>query len=251
MRRQTSNRRPVNLHLRSNAKKSREISVNNVIKDLIGLFEYLGIDSGHLSDRVKHVDKNVIRHQPLYTHASAIGELLSLWHQDPRNLNKNGKPAPLKMTGIRRSFNRLANDSVPNLGAKQLLFELERVGAVTVDKKGYINAQMRSLPVYQNRRLAVQHTLASLKGFIRTLHHNLESAPSNSEQLFHRIAWNREFDIKEIPRLKIWVKKQGQSFLESSDNWMMRRSKLAGVGTLRQSKLVQVSVGVYLAIDAC
>jgi hypothetical protein len=122
------------------------------------------------------------------------------------------------------------------------------VGAVEIDKNKNIHVKMRSLPVYEDRHLAVQHTLACLDGFLRTLNHNLGSDPSNSEQLFHRVAWNDAFDGNLVPTLKIKLKRQGQSFLESFDNWMVRKSKTRLGKMRRKSNSVQISIGVYLAV---
>jgi hypothetical protein len=107
---------------------------------------------------------------------------------------------------------------------------------------------MRSLPVYEDKQLAIQHTLTSLDSFIRTLRHNLNSTASNSDQLFHRVAWNGEFDARDIPTLKIRVKRHGQNFLESCDNWMTRRTK-ASKSVSSRKKAVQVFIGIYLAVD--
>ena len=107
---------------------------------------------------------------------------------------------------------------------------------------------MRSLPVYQDKQLAVEHTLTSLHNFIRTLRHNLDSDPSNANQLFHRIAWNADFDSKLIPALKIKVRRQGQTFLESFDNWMMRKSKANSRQSKHRRKPKQISIGVYMAV---
>jgi hypothetical protein len=106
---------------------------------------------------------------------------------------------------------------------------------------------MRSLPVYKDNQLAIQHTLMSLHSFIRTLRHNLDSDPSNTDQLFHRVAWNGAFDRKLVPMLKIKLKRQGQEFLESFDNWMMRKSKNRRSGA-RRGDSESVFIGVYLAV---
>ena len=104
------------------------------------------------------------------------------------------------------------------------------------------------MPVYKDNLLAIQHTLVSLHSFIRTLRHNLDSDPSNSDQLFHRVAWNGAFGKDLIPKLKIKLKRQGQSFLESFDNWMMRESRRQLAKTKRP-KSVPVFIGIYLAIE--
>ena len=132
---------------------------------------------------------------------------------------------------------------------KTLLSELERIGAVTIDSKGYIRVHLRTIPVYEDKHLAIQHTLISLDNFIKTLRHNLNSAPSNSDQLFHRVAWNGDLDPRNLQALKIRVKRHGQNFLESCDNWMTRRNKSSVRNLRKKRKPMQASVGVYLAVD--
>lgn len=226
----------------------RDVTVDDVIKDLLDLFSHLGLDAGRFAARVVDLDPAAMASRRLYPHASAIGELLTAWHQDPEYLDDLGSPSRIKMRG-RRSFRKLAEKTVPNMDSKTLLSELERVGAVTIDAAGYIRAQMRSLPVYEDKHLAIQHTLMSLDSFIRTLRHNLDSTNSNSDQLFHRVAWSGDFDSREIPALKIRVKRHGQNFLESCDNWMTRGTKLSRQVSKKKRKPVQVFIGVYLAVD--
>jgi Family of unknown function (DUF6502) len=227
----------------------REVTVDDVIKDLLDLFGHLGLDAGRLAARVVDLDSAKLASRRLYPHASAIGELLTAWHQDPEYLDDFGSPSPIKLHSRGRSFRRLADKTVPNMDRQSLLSELEQIGAVTIDAKGYIRVHMRSLPVYEDKHLAIQHTLISLDSFIRTLRHNLDSSPSNSDQLFHRVAWNGDFDVGEIPTLKIRVKKHGQNFLESCDNWMTRGAKSSTRVSKKGKKPVQVFIGVYLAVD--
>jgi hypothetical protein len=227
----------------------REVTVDDVIKDLLDLFGHLGLDAGHLAARVVDLDPATMASRRLYPHASAIGELLKAWHQDPEYLDDQGSPSPIRMRSGRRSFRHLADKTVPNMDPKTLLLELERIGAVTIDANGYIRVHMRSLPVYEDKQLAIQHTLISLDSFIRTLRHNLNSTVSNSDQLFHRVAWNGDLDAREIPTLKIRVKRHGQNFLESCDNWMTRRTKSSTYNSRKKRKPAQVFIGVYLAVD--
>jgi hypothetical protein len=230
-----------------NKQKLKEVSFDDVIKQLLDLFDHLGVDAGRLASRFARLKSATSVSKRIYPHVAAIGELLTSWHQDPYFLDSSGYPLPLKMQGVRRSFAMLAKRSVPKIHPKRLLSELERIGVVAIDSRKLIRVQMRSLPVYEDRRLAIQHTLTSLASFIKTLRHNLNSAPFNSEQLFHRIAGNGAFDVRDIPALKIRVKRHAQSFLESSDNWMARR--LTARKKYSKSKVAQVAIGVYLSVD--
>jgi hypothetical protein len=229
-------------------KASHEVTVDDVIGALLDLFAHLQIDASYLASKVKSLDHTLLAAHRIYPHSAEIGELLTAWHQNPEYLDDLGNPMPIKMRGSRRSFGILAKKSVPNIHISTLLTELERVGAVSIDKNQFIHVHMRSLPVYEDKRLATQYTLTSLDSFIRTLRHNLDSDPSNSDQLFHRVAWNREFDSRLIPTLKIKVKRQGQSFLESFDNWMMRKAKARPRVSKHRGKSAQISIGIYLAV---
>jgi hypothetical protein len=227
----------------------REVTVDDVIKDLLDLFAHLGLDAGRLAARVVDLDPVGIASRRLFPHASAIGELLTAWHQDPKYLDELGSPLPIKMHGRNRSFRQLAERTVPNMDPRSLLSELQQIGATSTDAKGFVRVHMRSLSVYMDKHLAIQHTLVSLDSFIRTLRHNLNSTVSNSDQLFHRVAWNGDFDARKIPTLKIRVKRHGQNFLESCDNWMMRGTKTSAAKHKKGRKAVQVFIGVYLAVD--
>lgn len=234
---------------KSNKEIFRDVTVDEVIKDLLQLFGHLGLDASHLIRKVKDVDIPSTSAGRHYPHLSIIGDLLTLWHQDPRYVDETGDPVTIRMRGAYRSFRDLAERTVPNISAKRLLSELEKLGAVRIESNGTIQARMRTLPVYQDEQFAIAHTLNSLRGFIRTLSHNLNSGPSNADQLFHRIAWNGELGLNDIPRLKIWIKRHGQSLLESTDNWMIGRTGMRRTGPKRSKRRAQVSVGIYLAVE--
>jgi len=225
----------------------RNITPDDVLAAILDLFAELHIQPSDLASRVNKIDPNFRAAHSLYSHTAAVGELLTEWHQNPRYLDECGAPIPIRIRGRGKSFFGLARDSVPNLEPAALLSDLKRVGAVTIDKKRQVHVRMRSLAVYKDSQLAIQHTLISLHSFITTLRHNLDSDPSNDDQLFHRVAWNGAFDAKLIPMLKIKLKRQGQEFLESFDNWMMRKAKKRRNSLNRRSS-EPVFIGVYLAI---
>ena len=225
-----------------------EVTVDDVVAALLDLFQELQIDASALASRVKSVKHAPVTSHRLYSHTAAIGELLSVWHQDPKYLDGSGDPLPIKIRGTGRSFYNLAK-AVPTMSAPALLRELQRAGAVTIDNNQLVHVRMRSLSVYEDKRLAIQHTLTSLISFIRTLRHNLDSDPSNSNQLFHRVAWNGDFASSLIPMLKIRIRRQGQAFLEAFDNWMMRQTKLQSTKRKPRRKQSQIFIGVYLAVS--
>jgi hypothetical protein len=244
-----TNKNTPGLQWRSPSRPAGEIGTDDLIRELLDLFDCLGLDSGQLVHRVGKVDRakrNQIRNYP---HASVIGDLLTIWNQDPKYVDRFGDPMPIRMKGKYRSFSQLAQRCAPNINEHQLLQELKRLRAVRVDRSGFIRAMGRTIPVYEDKRLATLHTLGTLHGFIRTLRHNLNSEATNSNQLFHRIAWNRHLKTREVPRLKIWLKRHGQHFLESADNWLIRNAKRSAPKRNINKLNAQISIGLYLAVD--
>lgn len=228
---------------------SEEVSANQVINSLYGLFKDLGIEVSSAAPGAKTVGGAKSAAHTLYPYTSEIGEMLTFWHQSPEYLDDKGNPARIRVGGKGPSFQRLAQLKAPKIDGSYLLSELERLGTVSIDQRKLISVHMRSFPVYEDKRLAAQHTLDVLNGFIKTLHHNLDSSPSNSDQLFHRIAWNDNFDNREIPALKVRVKRLGQSFLESFDDWITRKALSKTRKTKAASKSSKVSIGVYLSVE--
>ena len=228
-------------------RSSVEVTRDEVIDNLLDLFQRLEVDKKFPDTKATDPDESKISHD-LYPFMSDICELLTWWHQNPQYLDDEGNPLPIKARGTRPSFQHLAQRKVKRVNESFLLSELERLGAVTTDERGLIHVHVRSFPMYEDKRLATQHTLTALDGFIRTLRHNLDSAPSNSDQLFHRLAWNGNFDSREIPKLKIRVKRHGQSFLESFDNWLGIRSLAKTPKSKSPAGRAQVSIGVYLSV---
>ena len=235
---------------KSVSRSSDEVSANQVIDTLQALFDDLGVKVSPALSGDENIGKATAEPDTLYTYASAIGEMLTSWHQYPEYLDEKGNPARIKLGGKGPSFRRLAQLKVPKMDVSRLLSELERLGAVSIDEGKMISVHTRSFPVYEDKRLAARHTLKVLDGFIKTLRHNLDSSPSNSHQLFHRIAWNDRFDSRELPALKVRMKRYGQSFLESFDDWLMRKTLSKTRITKSRSKPAKVSIGVYLSVQS-
>lgn len=233
----------------SHVTHSLHVTANKVLTRLFDLFEHVGIETAQAKSLFADLIQGEQPPHPLFPHASAIGEMLTAWHQNPRYLDRTGTPAPIKFRGAGPSFQDLAKKKVPGIKPSQLLLKLERLGVVTADEEGFVQILMRSFPAFEDKELAKQHTLSSLNDFIMTLRHNLDSVPANFDQLFHRIAQNNNFDRREIPALKIRVKRRGQHFLESIDDWLTSNATAKSSRQVPQSRKSKVSIGIYLSVE--
>ena len=224
-------------------------SAGQVLKELSELLSSLGISAKF---RLTRISANTLSKKSKgfkNSYASVIGEVLSYWHREPLYLDKNANPKALRLGGRGASFQSLVSIALPKVPAKQVLQTLEATQAVHLDTNGFVIPLRRTVPVFSDKDLAILHTFIALRGFVRTLRHNLDSRPLSTDQLFHRIAWNGDFNKDEIGRLKIWVNKHGQSFLESIDDWMKSHSIRRRKPVKRKSASVKASIGIYLSVE--
>jgi len=234
--------------------KSKEVSfgadlyranAKQLLGDLTELLRLLGISAKFKISSVKNssVSDRTKGHQIAY--AFAIGEILSHWHQDTAYLDHTGKPRALTMSGEGATFTQLVTRASLNTPASEALEALRRAGAIEMLDNGMIRPVRRTLTVFADHDLAIHHTFIALKGILSTLHHNLKSKPLNVEQLFHRIAWIGNQTASDVARLRVWLNKHGQGFLESTDDWMkLRRTPLK-----KTKRRFRVSVGTYLSVE--
>jgi uncharacterized protein DUF6502 len=232
----------------SGAAGSPYLTASQLLTRLFDLLEHVGIAIPAANSFIESFQMEQHVH-PLYPHATPIGEMLTAWHQNSTYLDRSGDPAPIKFRGRGPSFQDLAKKMVPGIKPSQLLLQLERLGVVKADDQGLIRVRMRSFPAFEDKELAKQHTLSSLNDFITTLRHNLDSVPANFDQLFHRIARIDDFDRRGIPALKVRVKRRGQNFLESIDDYLSSNGQSKSTRPIPLSRKVRVSVGVYLSVE--
>lgn len=230
--------------------RSQIVCSDDVVNELLNLFDALGLEQRHFFNRNQRTAEPKIAKARGPHPATALANLMSVWNQDPEYVDRLGNPIPIRFRGVKRSFTSLARRCAHNTHPSKMLIDLKRLKAVRIDRSGLIHPQSRSISVFDDKKLAAQHTLATLHGFIGTLRHNLDGQSTNSNQLFHRIAWNHKFDARNLPRFKIWLKNHGQHFLELADNWMIRNSAKETHARPSSRKYVQVTVGMYLAKDS-
>jgi hypothetical protein len=84
--------------------------------------------------------------------------------------------------------------------------------------------------------------------FLRALEFNLLSNPRLGDGLFQRRAHKVNADARLAPVFNKYVREQGQLFLESVDEWLIRHQPATKRGQRR--KKVRLGVGVYVINEA-
>lgn len=222
-------------------------SVRRLLIDLKKLLNVLGVSADFeiRNIRTSKISDRTFGHR--FAYAFTVGEILTCWHQDPQYIGPDGKPLALKLTGRGVSFSNLTSRAGVKMSAKEAYTALANTKAIEILDNGTIRPVRRTLTVFSDHELAIHHTFIALKSIIGTLVHNLESKPQNVEQRFHRIAWSNNLTSMDVNRLRIWLNKHGQRFLETADDWMRQRKTPRRKS---QGRRFRASIGTYLSVES-
>lgn len=153
---------------------------------------------------------------------SLAGRVLVQWEHDPGFATKQGKPRVLTFKGADSEFSKLVETVSKDVNAATLLYELERLGAVEKVRGG--------VKMVQNIQF---HTKRPEKG-INLLFRDIESLSAAAEenvldtQDIRNLHLRTEFDnilVKEIPRIRSWLLKQGQEFHKRARDFLSQYDK--------------------------
>ncbi|MCB0346373.1 MAG: hypothetical protein KDD66_14735 [Bdellovibrionales bacterium] len=153
---------------------------------------------------------------------SLAGRVLVQWEHDPEFSTKQGKAKVLTCKGSESEFSRLVETVSKDVNAATLLYELERLGAVEQVRGG--------VKLVQNIQF---HTKRPEKG-INLLFRDIETLSAAAEenvldtQEIRNLHLRTEFDnilLKDMPRVRKWLLKQGQDFHKKARDFLSQYDK--------------------------
>ena len=194
-----------------------------------------------LSDRAKPVRlKSLPHHEPLE-------QLVARWANHPAYLDA-GKPIRLRIGGKKPSFRSLVKSVAPSLTSALVLRALKRRRIVRVDGNGGIELLSRFCPARSNGAVDIEVITKMAIDFLRTYELNLLKNPRMGRGLFQRYAQKLNSDTRLAPEFNRFVREQGQLFLETVDEWLVRHQPKRS--SLRRKKNVRLGVGIYVINEA-
>jgi len=176
--------------------------------------------------------------------ASKPSAVLTKWFTDPRYLGPKGSPKWLAFDSTGGlSFSKLVREIGGDVPAGAMLKELRRAGCVKEVRPGVWRAAKRQyspggVDVFQVQRFG--ECLHDLADTITTNYFLKQYSP---EKLFEFRALSDEIDPKVLPGLRQIISTQGQTYLESVDDWIGAQLNAREAGS--DSETVRCGVGVY------
>jgi hypothetical protein len=172
--------------------------------------------------------------------------VLASWHLDPDFLDKRGKPALLKISGEKRSFEALvAKCGGGDVRPSTLLKELMNAGAVSQRRDGRIQALMRDYLPHSMDEQLIRLWGSVLADVARTYAHNMTRG-SKTAARFERAAVNDRVPASAVPEFLKLLNVEGQAFLERMDQWLTEHQADAADA---QAGSVRLGIGLYQVQD--
>jgi len=173
--------------------------------------------------------------------------VLAAWHLDPEFLDKAGKPAVLKVSGERRSFEALvARCGGSDVRPSTLLKELTSAGAVSQRRDGRVKALMRDYLPHSMDGHLIRLWGSVIADVARTYAHNMTRSERTPAR-FERAAVNDRIPVTAVPEFLKILNQEGQAFLERMDQWLTAHQTRPRAQSDTPS--VRLGIGLYQVQD--
>jgi hypothetical protein len=161
---------------------------------------------------------------------------------------EDGEPVQLRLKGRKPSFVSLVKSTSSSYPPSLALRNLRRSGVVKLMRNGKLKLISRFYPVRSSGAVDIELFTRMMTDFLRTHEFNLLKNPTLGHGLFQRVAHNLNSDARLAPTFNKYVRDQGQLFLETIDEWLVRHQPRKASG--RQKKRVRLGVGIYVINEA-
>jgi hypothetical protein len=178
----------------------------------------------------------------------SVTHLLTTWHLDDRYaLQFMATPRELKITGPagEYTFTTLAKECAPTVDPDELLEELMRIGAVTVD--GDKNTARLIARAYLPEPYSPEQTERlgrMVRNFATTLESNFQTEDPNERRLDRHVMADFAISREDEAEFANVAREAGQAFLETLDSWLQKRKQVRENG-----RRVGVNVFYYIEVD--
>jgi len=233
------------------ARKTRECA-RQMLRPLLRVLLAAGIDQRQLVQVCEQVVQQlssravVARITPLLNR-KPLEVIVARWASHSAYLDR-GKPIRLRLRGKRPSFQELVKTVSAGYSPSLALRNLQRSHVVRIARDRKVELVSRFYPVRSHGAVDIEPFSKMTTDFLRAHEFNLLKNPALGRGLFQRIAHKLNSDSRLAPTFNRYVREQGQLFLETVDEWLVRHQPKRS--SLRRKKNVRLGVGIYVINEA-
>jgi hypothetical protein len=182
--------------------------------------------------------------QPLAGYVTKASLVLSAWHLQPEYLDKNGKPALLRLDGGGATFATLLRRcGAGDVSPSTLLKELLSAGAVRRRADGRLEALQRNYLPHAIDEQFIRLWGTGLADVGTTYVHNLTRS-ARTPARFERAAVNDRIAASAVAEFREFLDREGQAFLERVDAWLAAH-EVSDAGDEAAAQSLRLGAGMY------
>jgi hypothetical protein len=224
-----------------------------LLEEVVQLFADLLVASGATVEMIRIAMRKSVEHSSTMSDSTTFTDLgpllrdcmevMCAWRRDVDFTDADGAPMALQLTANAVSFEELCTRARCGKHASEILRALTEFGAVTINVNGMIESNTPTFLLgHANKggKLATDALLKHIKGFLRCVHHNLQSVSGDGKAHFERactVTVAREL----VPVFDQLVRRRGQEFIDSIDEWLERNARLDSPSR----QYVELGAGAY------
>jgi hypothetical protein len=151
--------------------------------------------------------------------------VLHRWHREPRLLDGDALPRPLRLYGRSPSVEALVRAEQPGASARDVVSSMRGLGLIRRAKGGRYVPRARVATISTLHPVLIEHVAHSLKRLLETVQSNV-SPGGPRRNLIERYTHIPDLRTGQIRAFRDFSQLQGSAFLASVDDWLeARRAK--------------------------
>ena len=235
---------------------SRSAACANFEKMLVAIFTLCLFDDGigepQLDELVrrarKDAHKKVLTLRPNRTRAIdlvLLGSILHRWNRNPKYLDENARPFPLKASGAAPSIQALFRAENKAGAFEEGLRHMKGARLVRRTKSGLYLPRNDSILLHTLTPEMVANLGLSINRLVSTLLHNTGTRRRTASRLIERNALVPDLPRRHLEEFKTFSREQGAAFVSTMNDWLENRRQglRAGAATGRSPT---VSAGIHV-----
>lgn len=174
-----------------------------------------------------------------------LGSVLHRWNRNPKYLNEEARPFPIRASGRAPSIESLFRAERHNRHFKKGLKDLRRAGLVRRNQLGLYLPKNDSILLHTLTPEMVENLVLSINRLVATLLHNTSSSRRSEERFVERNALVTDLPKARLKEFIRFSREQGAALVATMNDWLENR-RASDQRQTKRSKQRTVSAGIHV-----
>jgi len=174
-----------------------------------------------------------------------LGSILHRWNRNPRYLDEDARPLPIRATGRAPSVEALFRSENREGYFKQGLQDMRRAGFVRRNRSGHYLPRNDSILLHTLTPEMVANLALSIDRLVTTLLHNTASSRRSDERLIERNALVTDLPKERLKEFVLFSREQGAALVSTMNDWLEIRRQRERRSRARSNRGT-VSAGIHV-----